>query len=55
MYTCCNSDPETVIRYLENVYFRSQILERSSIGKYWNISGVPVLPENLVLQNVFVP
>ena len=30
---------------LEKVYFRSQILERPSIGEYWNISGVPVLPE----------
>ena len=32
----------------EKVYFRSQILERSSIGKYWNISGVPVLPGNVI-------
>ena len=30
------------------VYFRSQILEHSSIGEYWNISGVPVLPENVI-------
>ena len=32
----------------ETVYFRSQILERPSIGEYWNISGVPVLPENVI-------
>ena len=32
----------------EKVYFRSQILERPSIGEYWNISGVPVLPENMI-------
>ena len=30
------------------VYFRSQILERPSIGEYWNISGVQVLPENVI-------
>ena len=34
--------------YWEKVYFRSQILERSSIGEYWNIYGVPVLPENVI-------
>ena len=28
---------------LEKVYFRSQILERPSIGEYCNIFGVPVL------------
>ena len=33
---------------LEKVYFRSQILERPSIVEYWNISGVPVLPENVI-------
>ena len=32
----------------EKVYFRSQILEHTSIDKYWNISGVPVLPENVI-------
>ena len=32
----------------EKVYFRSQILERPSIGEYWNILGVPVLPENVI-------
>ena len=32
----------------EKVYFRSQILERPSIGEYWNISGVPVLAENVI-------
>ena len=30
----------------EKVYFRSQIPECASIGEYWNISGVPVLPKN---------
>ena len=34
--------------FLEKVYFRSQILERPSIGEYWNISGGPVLPENVI-------
>ena len=33
----------------EKVYFRSQILECPSIGQYWNIFGVPVLPENVIL------
>ena len=32
----------------EKVYFRSKILECPSIGEYWNISGVPVLPENVI-------
>ena len=32
----------------EKVYFMSQILERPSIGEYWNILGVPVLPENVI-------
>ena len=32
----------------EKVHFRSQILERPSIGEYWNISGVPVLHENVI-------
>ena len=32
----------------EKVYFRSQILERPSIGEYWNFFGVPVLPENVI-------
>ena len=32
----------------EKVYFRSQILERPSIGEYWNISGVPLLSENVI-------
>ena len=30
------------------VYFSSQVLEHSSIGENWNISGVPVLPENVI-------
>ena len=32
----------------EKVYFRSQVLEHPSIGEYGNISGVPVLPENVI-------
>ena len=35
----------------EKVNFRSQILERPSIGEYWNISGVPVLPENVIFTS----
>ena len=31
------------------VYLRSQILDRPSINEYWHISGVPVLPENVIL------
>ena len=39
----------TSVRVLsEKVYLRSQILERPSIDEYWNISGVPVLPENVI-------
>ena len=34
------------ILLLETVYLRSKILEGPSIGKYWYISGVLVLPEN---------
>ena len=37
------------IEILEKVNFRSQILECPSIGQYWNIFGVPVLPENMIL------
>ena len=37
----------------EKVYFRSQILERASIGEYWNISGVPVLPQNAI-RDIYV-
>ena len=36
------------VEIAEKVYFRSQILERPSIGEYWNIFGVPVLPENVI-------
>ena len=36
------------INIREKVYFRSQILECPSIGEYWNISNVPVLPENVI-------
>ena len=32
---------------MEKVNFRSQILVRPSIGEYWNIFVVPVLPENV--------
>ena len=31
------------------VYFRSQVLECPSIGGHWNIAGVPVLPENVIV------
>ena len=34
----------------EKVYLRSQILECPSIGEYRNISGVPVLPENVIFM-----
>ena len=34
----------------EKVYFRFQILERPSIGEYWNILGVPVLAENVIFR-----
>ena len=37
-----------LVMNLEKVYFRSQILEHSSIGEYLNISGVPVLPETVI-------
>ena len=33
----------------EKVYFRSQILECSNIGEYWNICGVPVFPKNVII------
>ena len=33
---------------MEKVYFVFQILEHPNIGKYWNISGVPVLCENVI-------
>ena len=63
-FKICNSSPEccalafaTVqliamhnsdIISTEKVYFRSQILERPSIGEYWNIFSFPVLPENVI-------
>ena len=34
---------------LEKVHFRSQTLEHTSI-EYWNISGVSVLPENMIFM-----
>ena len=42
--------PSSFIFATEKVHFRSQILECPSIGEYWNISGVPVLPENVILM-----
>ena len=36
------------VKNREKVYFSSQILERPSISEYWNISGVPVLTENVI-------
>ena len=39
-----------VITNLEKVNFRSQILERPSIGEYWNTFGVPALPENVTFM-----
>ena len=40
------------LAHLEKVYLRSQILERPSIGEYWNISCVPVLPKIVILECV---
>ena len=37
-----------LVQLSEKVNFKSQILERPSIVEYWNISGVPVLPENVI-------
>ena len=34
-------------KHWEKVYFKSQILGRPSIGEYWHIIGVPLLPENV--------
>ena len=36
--------------FLEKVNFKSQILECPSIGEYWNIFGVLVLPENMIFM-----
>ena len=36
---------------MEKVNFRSQILERPSIGKYWNILCVPVLSGNVIFTS----
>ena len=38
----------TVSDHTEKVNLKSQILERPSIDEYWNIFGVPVLPENVI-------
>ena len=50
----CTNDDKFWIRvkeHYEKVYFRSQILERPSIGEYWNIFGVPVVPENMLVSS----
>ena len=39
---------DVLTAFPEKVNFRSQILERPSIGEYWNILGIPVLPENVI-------
>ena len=39
---------EKIVAVWENVYLRSQILERPSIGNNWNISCIPVLTENVM-------
>ena len=39
----------TWIRISEKIFLRSEILKHPSIGEYWNISSVPVLPENVIL------
>ena len=39
---------QTLLISLEKVNFRYQILECPSIGEYWSISGVSVLPENVI-------
>ena len=44
----CVSRSRHMIQLVEKVYFRSQILEHPSITEYWNIFGVPVLPENVI-------
>ena len=36
---------------VEKVNFKSQILERPSIGKYWNILCVPVLSGNVIFTS----
>ena len=38
------------IKHPEKVNFGSQILERPSIGEYWNIFSLPVLPENVIFM-----
>ena len=48
-YYCILSSFFFFFFFLEKVNFRSQILECPSIGQYWNIFGVPVLPENVIL------
>ena len=43
-------EPRNVVFNMGKVYFRSQILERPSIGEYWNNSVVSVLPENVIFM-----
>ena len=40
----------TPLKNSAKVYFRSQILERASIGEYWNIFGVLVLSGNEIFM-----
>ena len=39
-----------VYAYMEKVHLRSQILECPCIRENLNISGVPVLPENMIIM-----
>ena len=39
------------LQYEEKVNFKSQILERPSIGKYWNILCVPVSSGNVIFTS----
>ena len=48
---CMDTQNGKLLNTSEKVYFRSQILERPSIGEYWNITGVPVLPENVIFTS----
>ena len=45
-----NKGGNYIVIFEEKVYFRSQILEHPSIGEYWNISCVPVLPDNVIFM-----
>ena len=39
--------------FLKKYTSMSQILDPPSIGEYWNIFGVPVLPENVIFETFF--